>query len=317
MKKIIKIILSSALALSVPLIFAGCGEDSETADRNGNNRAQYNGNPKVQAELRWKSEIPLQDIDENRPVQNGDIANIDFLGMLDGVPFAGGAAEGYDLGIGSGAFIPGFEEQIVGMTVGEVRDIDITFPEEYGAADLAGQAVVFRITLNSVIPLEALEEHSGTVIIELYPEYAPLTVENFVKLVSLGFYDGLTFHRIVDGFMAQGGCPYGLGYGGSGKTIDCETIDNGWTQNTLKHTPGVISMAHSGTNTGSSQFFIMLGDAPLLDGRHAGFGKVIEGFETIEALQTVPRTYNQLDELATPIFPVIIESMKMLETSAE
>jgi peptidylprolyl isomerase/peptidyl-prolyl cis-trans isomerase B (cyclophilin B) len=155
-------------------------------------------------------------------------------------------------------------------------------------------------------------ENGGIIVLELYPHYAPETVRNFVGLVEEGFYDGIVFHRIVDGFMAQGGCPYGQGFGGSGQHIDCETINNGWAQNTLSHTPGVISMAHAGTNTGSSQFFLMLGDAPWLDGQHAGFGRVAEGFEIVQALQTVPRTFNQNGELATPMRPVTITSMARL-----
>jgi cyclophilin family peptidyl-prolyl cis-trans isomerase len=154
-----------------------------------------------------------------------------------------------------------------------------------------------------------LEEHTGTFILELYPEYAPLTVENVVNLVESGFYNGLTFHRIIDGFMAQGGCPDGTGGGGSGQNIVCETTGNGWEQNTLKHTAGVLSMAHAGPNTGSSQFFIMFGDAPHLDGVHAAFGKVIEGFEIVDSLQATRRDWDG----STPIYPVIITSMTLIE----
>jgi len=275
------------LMLSVVLLsFAGCGGDD----------GQY-------------SDIT---VGGGEMVQNGDIVIIDFLGMIDGVPFPGGAADGWELEIGSGSFIPGFEEAIIGMRIGGVRDINIPFPENYHVPDLAGQTAVFRITLHDI---KVLAEHSGTFILELYPEYAPLTVENFVGLVEQGFYNGVTFHRIVDGFMAQGGCPQGTGRGGSGTNIVCETIANGWEQNTLNHTPGVISMAHAGTNTGSSQFFLMLGNAPHLDGRHAGFGRIIEGMEVVEQLQTVPRNFNQMGELASPIQPVTIISMTVIEDS--
>ena len=278
MKKFIRI-LACAVILSVALLsFTGCGNDD-----GGNGQT----------------------------VKNGDIVIIDYAGTLGGVPFAGGSDKNFTLGIGSGMFIPGFEEQIIGMKEGEIKDIDVTFPVNYHA-DLAGQTAVFNITLHSI---KNLSDKSGSFVIELYPEYAPLTVENFMNLVQSGFYDGLTFHRIVDGFMAQGG---GFAADGSYKeadTIVCETIDNGWTQNTLKHTAGVLSMAHAGTNTGSSQFFIMFGDAPGLDGLHAGFGKVTEGFETIEALQKVDRKWGNDGAVSSPIHPVIIKSMRVINSA--
>jgi len=159
--------------------------------------------------------------------------------------------------------------------------------------------------------IEVEMENGGIFIIELYPEHAPATVENFVKLVEEGFYDGLTFHRIVDGFMAQGGCSLGNGTGGSGENIFGEFASNGFRQNMLRHTTGVISMARSTLpNSASSQFFIMLGDNAGLDGDYAAFGKVIEGFEVVEALQTVERiTINPMDGPASPVEPVIIKKM--------
>ena len=252
-------------------------------------------------------------IGDGQMAENGDVVVIDFVGMFDGVPFTGGSSNDFRFEIGSGGFIPepGFEEQIIGMRVGGVRDINITFPEEYGP-ELGGRNAVFRITLHSIIEMT---EQSGSFIIELYPEYAPLTVENFVNLVEQEFYNGLRFHRIVDGFMAQGGCPYGQGFGGSGENIICETTDNGWEQNTLRHTRGVLSMAHAGTNTGSSQFFIMFGDAPTLDGRHAAFGMVTEGMEVVEALQAVERTWGGDGAISSPIRPVTIKSMTLIEPS--
>ena len=293
MKKCIKFVLIGAI-LSVALFsFIGCGND-EPATTGGTGTTIQEGRA------------------DGRVVENGDVVFIDFVGMIDGEPFGGGTAHNFALDIGSGMFIPGFEEQIVGMREGEIRDIDITFPSNYHEPSLAGQATVFRITLNS-IPTQ----QNGSFILELYPHYAPLTVENFVGLVEQGFYNGIGFHRIVDGFMAQGGCPNGTGGGGSGTHIDCETIDNGWTQNTLNHTPGVISMAHAGTNTGSSQFFIMLGSSPHLDGRHTGFGRVAEGFEVVEQLQGVPRTFNQSMELASPLRPVTIVSATILDDSED
>lgn len=123
-------------------------------------------------------------------------------------------------------------------------------------------------------------EDGATMKVELYPEYAPKTVANFEKLVKEGFYDGLTFHRVISGFMIQGGDPQGTGMGGSDETIPGEFSANGFKKNKLKHTRGVISMARSSMpNSASSQFFIMHQDTPSLDGSYAAFGKVIEGIE--------------------------------------
>ena len=124
----------------------------------------------------------------------------------------------------------------------------------------------------------------GTITAELYGNIAPVTVENFVKLINDKFYDGLTFHRIISGFMIQGGCPRGDGYGGSGTNIKGEFAQNG-VNNPLKHTRGVLSMARGAQpNTASSQFFIMHQDAPHLDGGYAGFGKVLSGLEVVDAI---------------------------------
>jgi peptidyl-prolyl cis-trans isomerase B (cyclophilin B) len=124
----------------------------------------------------------------------------------------------------------------------------------------------------------------GTIIIELYPETAPITVANFVKLVNEGFYDGLTFHRIISGFMIQGGDPKGNGTGGSAQTIKGEFAQNG-VDNPLKHERGVISMARSSMpDSASSQFFIMHEDAPHLDGSYAAFGRVLTGMEVVDAI---------------------------------
>ena len=122
-------------------------------------------------------------------------------------------------------------------------------------------------------------EMGGVIKLELDREAAPITVENFEKLVKEGFYDGLTFHRIIPGFMVQGGDPEGTGMGGAKNKIKGEFRANGW-QNPIKHTRGVISMARAyDPNSASSQFFIMHADAPHLDGQYAAFGKVIEGIE--------------------------------------
>lgn len=120
-------------------------------------------------------------------------------------------------------------------------------------------------------------EKGGIVEIEFLPEEAPNTVANFEKLANSGFYNGLSFHRVIPGFVAQGGCPNGTGTGGPGYTIDCETATN-----TTKHVKGVLSMAHAGKNTGGSQFFIVYAPQPHLDGVHTVFGKVTKGMELID-----------------------------------
>lgn len=124
----------------------------------------------------------------------------------------------------------------------------------------------------------------GTIEVELYGEAAPITVENFVKLVKEGFYDGLTFHRVISGFMIQGGDPNGNGTGGSDATIKGEFSSNG-VENNIKHERGVLSMARSSANdSASSQFFIMHETAPHLDGEYAAFGKVTNGMDVVDAI---------------------------------
>lgn len=123
-------------------------------------------------------------------------------------------------------------------------------------------------------------ENGGVVEIQFLPEEAPNTVANFEKLANSGFYNGLSFHRVIPGFVAQGGCPVGNGTGGPGYTIDCETATN-----TTRHEKGVLSMAHAGRNTGGSQFFICYAPQPHLDGVHTVFGKVISGMEHIDAVK--------------------------------
>ncbi|MBR2685828.1 MAG: peptidylprolyl isomerase [Erysipelotrichaceae bacterium] len=129
-------------------------------------------------------------------------------------------------------------------------------------------------------------ENGKKIEIELYPEVAPITVANFEKLVKEGFYDGLIFHRVIPGFMIQGGDPTGTGRGGSSERIKGEFASNG-VKNTLKHTRGVISMARSmDPNSASSQFFIMHMDAPHLDGDYAAFGKVVNGMDVVDEIAT-------------------------------
>lgn len=130
-------------------------------------------------------------------------------------------------------------------------------------------------------------ENGKEILIELYPEVAPITVANFEKLVGEGFYDGLIFHRVIKGFMIQGGDPEGTGMGGSNEKIKGEFSSNG-VKNDLKHTRGVISMARSMMpDSASSQFFIMHEDAPHLDGSYAAFGKVVEGMEAVDEIASV------------------------------
>lgn len=127
---------------------------------------------------------------------------------------------------------------------------------------------------------------------ELYPEIAPNTVNNFIDLASHNFYDGLIFHRVINGFMIQGGDPDGTGMGGPGYSIKGEFSHNGF-ENNLKHTPGVLSMARSMMpNSAGSQFFVMHKNSPHLDGEYAAFGKVIEGLEIVDKIATTPTDYN-------------------------
>ena len=138
-------------------------------------------------------------------------------------------------------------------------------------------------------------ENGGKIELELYPDAAPKTVENFLKLVGEGFYDGLIFHRVIPGFMIQGGCPEGTGMGGPGHHIKGEFASNG-IKNDLKHTRGVISMARSMMkDSAGSQFFIMHADAPHLDGEYAAFGKVVEGIEAVDEIADVLRENVQTD----------------------
>lgn len=127
-------------------------------------------------------------------------------------------------------------------------------------------------------------ENGGVIKAELYPEVAPNTVKNFIDLINRGFYDGLIFHRVIPGFMIQGGCPDGNGMGGPGYSIKGEFTSNGF-KNTLKHSRGVLSMARAmHPDSAGSQFFVMVADAPHLDGQYASFGKVIEGMEVADKI---------------------------------
>ncbi|MDE5769965.1 MAG: peptidylprolyl isomerase [Oscillospiraceae bacterium] len=153
----------------------------------------------------------------------------------------------------------------------------------------------------------------NAIIITLYPETAPITCENFESLVSEGFYNGLTFHRVVDDFMAQGGDPLGNGTGGSPETIKGEFSSNG-VENNLSHQRGVISMARSNMNdSASSQFFICYADCSFLDGNYAAFGEVTQGMEIVDSFLEVPRSYNSSGELASPDSPITMKEVTMID----
>lgn len=158
-------------------------------------------------------------------------------------------------------------------------------------------------------------ENGKSFTLELYPEYAPETVKNFVSLVEEGFYNGTVFHRVVDNYMAQGGSPEGDPNGGSKKTIKGEFSSNGFTQNTLSHTRGVISMARSqNPDSASSQFFICYDDVSyILDGDYAAFGKVIDGMDVVDSFTKVKRSINSLGEMATPVEPIIISTAELIK----
>lgn len=170
------------------------------------------------------------------------------------------------------------------------------------------------------VKVEMSVKDYGKIELELYPDIAPITVDNFVSLVKDGFYDGLTFHRIVKDFMIQGGDPKGDGTGDSGKNIKGEFTANG-VNNTLSHTRGVISMARGNhPDSASSQFFIVHQDSTFLDGSYAAFGKVTSGMETVDKIAEA-EVYNPnpnpdpqvRQEVSTPVTPVVIEYIKVIE----
>ena len=151
-------------------------------------------------------------------------------------------------------------------------------------------------------------ENGKKIKLELYPDIAPETVENFERLVGKGFYDGLTFHRVIPGFMIQGGCPNGNGTGNAGTRIKGEFLQNGFA-NDLKHTRGVISMARAADpNSASCQFFIMHEDAPHLDGGYAAFGKVTEGMDAVDEIAGTETDYSD-----KPVTPVIMKKVYIEE----
>ena len=159
---------------------------------------------------------------------------------------------------------------------------------------------------NPIVTFEM--ENGGKMVAELYPEVAPNSVNNFISLVQSGFYNGLIFHRVIPGFMIQGGCPQGTGMGGPGYEIDGEFAANGFRQNDLVHETGVLSMARTmAPNSAGSQFFVMVAPAPHLDGQYAAFGKITEGADVAVDISRVPRDMRN----DKPKTPVVIKSVQV------
>ena len=195
----------------------------------------------------------------------------------------------------------------------ETKDVSSSGSEKTQAGTDGNQNETEEKEMNHPKVLVTMKD-GGKFTIELYPEFAPKTVENFLKLVNDGFYNGLTFHRVYAGFMAQGGDPEGTGMGGSKDKIYGEFSANGFSQNTLSHTRGVISMARSAdNNSASSQFFICYSDGcRQLDGEYAAFGKVIEGMDVVDSFCEREMTYNSFGEKASPVEPIYIDTMVQL-----
>ena len=158
-------------------------------------------------------------------------------------------------------------------------------------------------------PIVTIEMENGDIMkAELYPEVAPNTVRNFVDLINRGFYDGLIFHRVIPGFMIQGGCPEGMGIGGPGYSIKGEFSRNGF-KNDLKHTKGVISMARAmSPDSAGSQFFIMVGEFNNLDGQYAAFGKVISGLDIVKNISKVATDNNDKPKEAVVIESITVDT---------
>ena len=158
-------------------------------------------------------------------------------------------------------------------------------------------------------PIVTIEMENGKKITaELYPDIAPQSVRNFISLANSGFYNGLIFHRVIPGFMIQGGCPQGTGMGGPGWHIKGEFAHNGWN-NPIKHTRGVISMARAmDPNSAGSQFFIMHEDAPHLDGDYAAFGHVVNGMDVVDEIAATPTNYAD-----KPLAPQVIKTIRVVE----
>ena len=203
-----------------------------------------------------------------------------------------------------------------GTTTSPAGENDYVFSDDENSAaaeTTTEEAEKNNVSVSSGTKVKFTMKKGGDFIVELYPQYAPETVANFVKLVEEGFYDGLTFHRVVDGFMAQGGDPMGTGMGGSDEEIYGEFADNGFAQNTLSHQRGVISMARSSNpDSASSQFFICYDDASFLDGSYAAFGKVIDGMDVVDSFLEGERVYGSDGALSKPVKPIVIKKAEVI-----
>ena len=199
---------------------------------------------------------------------------------------------------------------VVGLAMAIVH---FTGGEEESHSDVSNSttSVSTTETLKGTYYAELEMEDGGKIVMELYADIAPITVTNFVKLVQEKFYDGLTFHRVVEGFMVQTGDPKGDGTGGSDEKIFGEFAANGF-ENNLSHTRGVISMARRSypLDSASSQFFICHGDSTFLDGQYAAFGRVISGMDVVDRIASVPVNGE------TPIEKVVIKSIRMIDKPA-
>jgi len=162
-----------------------------------------------------------------------------------------------------------------------------------------------KMKKNPVITIKM--ENGTSITAELFPEIAPNTVHNFISLINKKFYNGLIFHRVISGFMIQGGCPKGMGYGGPGYSIKGEFSMNGF-DNDLKHQAGVLSMARSGNpNSAGSQFFIMHKDSPHLDGGYAAFGKIVEGMDEVDRIANVKKDGNDKPLIPERVLEVVVD----------
>lgn len=202
-----------------------------------------------------------------------------------------------------------------GKTAGDAPQESANAGEKATEAPKSSETAQETPNSNVKHPKVQIEMEDGSkMVLELYPEYAPETVANFVSLVEKGFYDGIKFHRIMKGFMIQGGDPDGTGMGGSDKNIKGEFSSNGFTKNTLKHTRGVISMARSNDpNSASSQFFIVHKDSNFLDGNYAAFGKLIEGLDTLDKIADTPVSASSTGEMSIPKQDVKMKKVTVLE----
>lgn len=201
------------------------------------------------------------------------------------------------------------------LAVGCKEDASEQVYDQEETKEESTEEAVEENVVSDELPMVQIEmEDGGIMVFELYPQYAPETVENFLSLVDAGFYDGLKFHRIIKGFMAQSGDPLGNGTGGSDTNIKGEFAQNGFDQNTLKHSKGVLSMARSrDMDSASSQFFLMDGDAPHLDGAYAGFGRLVEGEDVLDRITATEVEASPQGEMSQPVTDVIIKAATIIE----